>query len=137
MAKDFKFNLSGSFSSNRLKYINVKVYRCNQTILQKTYQNMTCANKTEIDQVLNGIELYLKIGHQYIDYSDTSDNPIKPTISSLIFSTLNGTSVNYQYKINKNIAIIKNSFLHEAFQNIHHEFYKHRLDFFVQKDLSE
>lgn len=57
------------------------------------------------------MEVYVPVLSQYFDENDNSAHPIKNSIKMLYTTTHPNLSQNFNYKISRNLALLKESFL--------------------------
>eukprot|EP00347_Sterkiella_histriomuscorum_P003054 403365765 len=110
--KNFNLTLQGSFSSQSSQFLRVELKKCDQNYLNQYYPNETCANQQEIDEVFDGLELFVPVINQYFDAYDVETlNPIKTTIQVLYYTAQSNFSQNYLIKIAQNFAVTRDSSL--------------------------
>ncbi len=49
------------------KLLIVEIQKCQQTYLDQQYPGLKCANDTEIDRVINNINLMVPVMNEYFD----------------------------------------------------------------------
>lgn len=94
-----EIELAGSWSNYFIKYLEIKLLKCNAPNFDGTPTTRKCANDTDIERVFEFIELSVAVLQQYFDSNDKSENPIKNSIEFIYVTANSLVSNSYEFKI--------------------------------------
>ncbi|CDW81273.1 UNKNOWN [Stylonychia lemnae] len=125
--KNFNVSLSGNIASSVRKFISIDIKYCEQEILDKIRPGKKCKSKAESELHMKNVYAVVAQKQQYFDIDEFQVSPIKNTLQVFPLELVPNMSQTQYFKLSKNTATLRDSWMSSFYKEEELIFYKSRL----------